>query len=416
MCRFNANSSLLWIRYSSILRWILVWRSCNQKSHTPTSPPNQWPGSKGFTQAAAAKSLQSCLTVCEPVDSSPPGSPIPGILQARTLEWVAISFSNAWKWKVKVKSLSCVQLFGTPWTAAHQAPLSMGFSRQEYWSRMPLPSPLLKLLSMNQGLYWGNLVPELFSPCLSPFIWSPAHSGLHHRLAKLVLTLCSQDIWIVSFLWSCSPSRSSESASPLCSNMLRALEGGGTVRAMALLSCPGHGARRAPCGPCLLPAQMKGQGLRSELHMGFDHGGQVTVSHSLSSMVAVTSEDLWRDPQGGSTLLLSLLAGLHPLGSGIVLVISQGSRGREGDEGSARHGHLLQEAPALVLRPDRCRCFCSWHFCFWSAFICWASSIFWCKMASKIVSLIREPWCWGRGMAAESGGCSHNPAPYPGPV
>ena len=76
-----------------------------------------------------------------PIDGSPPGSPVPGILQARTLEWVAISFSNAWKWKVKVKSLSRVQLFTTPWTAAHQAPPSMGFSRQEYWSRVPLPSP-----------------------------------------------------------------------------------------------------------------------------------------------------------------------------------------------------------------------------------------------------------------------------------
>ena len=84
------------------------------------------------TAAAAAKSLQSCSTLCDPIDGSPPGSPVPGILQGRTLEWVAISFSNAWKWKVKVKSLSCVQLFGTPWTAAYQAPPSMGFSRQEY--------------------------------------------------------------------------------------------------------------------------------------------------------------------------------------------------------------------------------------------------------------------------------------------
>ena len=66
--------------------------------------------------------------------------PVPGILQARTLEWVTISFSNAWKWKVKVKSLSCVRLLATPWTAAHQALPSMGFSRQEYWSGVPLPS------------------------------------------------------------------------------------------------------------------------------------------------------------------------------------------------------------------------------------------------------------------------------------
>ena len=91
--------------------------------------------------AAAAKSLQSCPTLCDPIDSSPPGSPVPGILQARTLEWVVISFSNAWKWKVKGKSLSCVRPSATLWTAAYQTPPSMGFSRQEYWSGMPLPSP-----------------------------------------------------------------------------------------------------------------------------------------------------------------------------------------------------------------------------------------------------------------------------------
>ena len=89
----------------------------------------------------AARSLQSCPTLCDPIDGSPPGSPVPGILQARTLEGVAISFSSAGKWKVKVKSLSRVRLVATPWTAAYQAPLSMGFSRQEYWSGMPLPSP-----------------------------------------------------------------------------------------------------------------------------------------------------------------------------------------------------------------------------------------------------------------------------------
>ena len=83
-----------------------------------------------FTTAAAAKSLQSCLTLCDPVDGSPTGSPVPGILQARIVEWVAISFSNAWKWKVKVKLLSRVRLLATPWTAAYQAPPSMGFSRQ----------------------------------------------------------------------------------------------------------------------------------------------------------------------------------------------------------------------------------------------------------------------------------------------
>ena len=90
---------------------------------------------------AVAKSLQLCPTLCDPIDGRPPGSPVPGILQARTLEWVAISVSNAWKWKVKVKSLSRVRFLATPWTAAYQAPLSMEFSRQEYWSGLPLPSP-----------------------------------------------------------------------------------------------------------------------------------------------------------------------------------------------------------------------------------------------------------------------------------
>ena len=92
------------------------------------------------TTAATAKSLQSCPSLCDPINGSPPGSAVLGILQARTLEWVAISFCNAWKWKVKVKSLNRVQLLATPWTAAHQAPPSMGFARQEYRSRVPLPS------------------------------------------------------------------------------------------------------------------------------------------------------------------------------------------------------------------------------------------------------------------------------------
>ena len=91
--------------------------------------------------SAPAKSLQSCPTLWDPTDGSPPGFSVPGILQAGTLAWVAISFSNAWKWKVKVKSLSRVRLLATPWTVAYQAPPSMGFSRQEYWSGLPLPSP-----------------------------------------------------------------------------------------------------------------------------------------------------------------------------------------------------------------------------------------------------------------------------------
>ena len=120
--------------------------------------------------AAAAKSLQSCPTLCDPIDGSLPGSPVPGILQARTLEWVAISFSNAWKWKVKVKSLRHVWLLATPWTAGYQASPSMGFSRQEYWSGVPLPSPLhtSKIASTShlmknkypRGRFWGARVGQ----------------------------------------------------------------------------------------------------------------------------------------------------------------------------------------------------------------------------------------------------------------
>ena len=114
--------------------------------------------------ATATKSLQSCPTLWEAIDSSPPGSAVPGILQARVLEWIAISFSNAWKWKVKVKSLSHVRLLAPPWTAAHQAPPSMGFSRQEYWSGVPLPSPTTGYIpwekhnSKRQGLPWWSSV------------------------------------------------------------------------------------------------------------------------------------------------------------------------------------------------------------------------------------------------------------------
>ena len=95
--------------------------------------------------AAAAKSIQACPTLCDSIDGSPLGSSVPGILQARTLGRAAISFSNAWQWKVKVKSLSRARLLATPWTAAYQAPPSMGFSRQEYWSGLPLPSLLFRV-------------------------------------------------------------------------------------------------------------------------------------------------------------------------------------------------------------------------------------------------------------------------------
>ena len=109
---------------------------------SPRNLPNLRIKLMSSTVAATAKSLQSCPTLCHSIDGSPPGSPIPGILQARTLEWVAISFSNAWKWKMKVKLFSRVLLLATPWTAAYQAPPSMGFSSQEYWSGVPLP-PLM---------------------------------------------------------------------------------------------------------------------------------------------------------------------------------------------------------------------------------------------------------------------------------
>ena len=115
-----------------------------------------WATLHRIAAAAAAKSLQSCLTLCDPIDGSPPGSSVPGILQARTLEWVAISFPNAWKWKMKGKSLSRVWLFVTLGTAAYHAPLSTGFPRQEYWSGLPLPSPI-ELLSWTQLSNWVHI-------------------------------------------------------------------------------------------------------------------------------------------------------------------------------------------------------------------------------------------------------------------
>ena len=132
--------------------------------------------------AAAAKSLQSCPILCDPIDGSPPGFPVPGILQARTLEWVDISFSNAWKWKVKVKSFSRVRLLATPWTAAYQTPPSMGFSRQNYLSGVPLPSPrciprggIIKLKSFLDQVLTDTLRDcsnLLFHGCL--FAWNNA--------------------------------------------------------------------------------------------------------------------------------------------------------------------------------------------------------------------------------------------------
>ena len=143
------GSSVLGILQARILKWVAIpfsrgfswcrdwtWVSC-------TGRQILYHQRRPLYHLLIAKSLQSCPILCDPIDGSPPGSPIPGILQARTLEWVATSFSNALKWKVKVKSLSCVWPSATPWTAAFQAPPSMGLSRQEYWSGVPLPSSLL---------------------------------------------------------------------------------------------------------------------------------------------------------------------------------------------------------------------------------------------------------------------------------
>ena len=129
-----------------------LWGTCHYHYHYVMCPGLQSQGSRPglFVSRAlpiylAAKLLQLCPTLCDPIDGSPLGSLVPGILQTRTLEWVAISFSNAWKRKVKVKSLSPTRLLATLWTAAYQAPPSMGFSRQEYWNGVPLPSPSIYL-------------------------------------------------------------------------------------------------------------------------------------------------------------------------------------------------------------------------------------------------------------------------------
>ena len=156
-------------------------------------PITLWAHSYFKYNAATAKSLQSCPTLCDPRDGSPPGSPVPGILQARTLEWVAISFSNAWKWKVKVRSLSRVRLLATPWTAAYWAPPSTGFSRQEYWSGVPSSTIIcskfifymfaltltFSQLFRSPHLHWaGHWTPLLvcvlttFHPCSEILFWT----------------------------------------------------------------------------------------------------------------------------------------------------------------------------------------------------------------------------------------------------
>ena len=167
--------------------------------------------------AAAAKSLQSCPSLCDPRDSSPPGSPIPGILQARILEWVAISFSNVWKWKVKVKSLSRVRLSATPWNAAHQAPPSTGFSRSllfsapfylwRNWSIKKL-NDSLRSYSLSrarmwtyalwlQSLYFQLLHCTHFSPIALKIVmdgWNKEKHNLQKNVWKLICSVVSDSL------------------------------------------------------------------------------------------------------------------------------------------------------------------------------------------------------------------------------
>ena len=153
--------------------------------------------SSATSAAAAAESLQSCPTLCDPIDKSPPGSPIPGILQARTLEWVAISFSNEWKWKVKVKSLSHVWLFAAPWTAAYQAPPSMGFSRQELLA-LGNEKLLIGFLICDGGGsesmgHWSLLLA--FPPWSGPGLWLVSPSLQPYEIKSKVLRISEHHEW-----------------------------------------------------------------------------------------------------------------------------------------------------------------------------------------------------------------------------
>ena len=179
--------------HSSILTWIMPWTEEPGRLQSIGSQRvrHNWSDlarKRSIILAATAKSLQSHPALCDPIDGSPPGSPIPGILHARTLEWVAISFSNAWKWKVKVKSLSSVRLFATPWTAAYQAPLPMGFSRQEYWSGVPLPSPSI-ILNISLNWKWKGESEVAQSCRLFVTPWNVAYQ------APLSMGFSRQEYW-----------------------------------------------------------------------------------------------------------------------------------------------------------------------------------------------------------------------------
>ena len=164
--------------------------------------------------AAAAKLLHSCLTLHDPIDGSPPGYPDPRILQARTLEWVAISFSNAWKWKMKVKSLSRVQL---TWTAAYQASPSMGFSRQEYWSGLPLPSR--NYLTIAVTSHASNVLPKILQARLQQYMnWELPDIQIDFRKDRGTRDQISNICWIIKNsenFWKMSTSASLTTLKPL---------------------------------------------------------------------------------------------------------------------------------------------------------------------------------------------------------
>ena len=159
----------------TVIWWLSEWHRATTK--------NSW----YRAVAAAAKSLQSCPTLCDPIDGSPPGSLDPGILQARTLEWVAISFSKAWKWNVKVKLLSRVWPSATPWTAAYRAPPSMGFSRQEYWSEVPLPSPIEQFITLK--FPYGHLCSQLhpLKIYVAFQVWLLSRRTIHLRFIHVIM-------------------------------------------------------------------------------------------------------------------------------------------------------------------------------------------------------------------------------------
>ena len=187
---FNLEKGFGWSLWrKSVLThtYVCDWKRRVRTSHTPERVIfwPVWP-----QLCLLAKSLQSCPTLCDPIDGSPPGYPVRGILQARTLEWVAISFSNAWKWKVKVKSFSRVQLLATQWTIAHQAPPCMGFSRQEYWSGMPLPSP-----SHVQEVEFD------MEPCFSRCGPGMGNTNITKMLEILIPGVLNQDLHFLRNFW-----------------------------------------------------------------------------------------------------------------------------------------------------------------------------------------------------------------------